>query len=120
MSKIKLLDKSVYNRIAAGEVVERPLSIVKELVENSIDAGATAISVAIEDGGMKKISVSDNGSGILPEDVPTALWISTPHQRRKGTDRLPPPSPTRLETPPMTKPARLSPPVPGAFCRALG
>ena len=73
MSKIKLLDKSVYNRIAAGEVVERPLSIVKELVENSIDAGATAISVAIEDGGMKKISVSDNGSGILPEDVPTAF-----------------------------------------------
>lgn len=73
MSKIKLLDKSVYNRIAAGEVVERPLSIVKELVENSIDAGATAISVAIEDGGMKKICVSDNGSGILPEDVPTAF-----------------------------------------------
>ena len=73
MSKIKLLDKSVYNRIAAGEVVERPLSIVKELVENSIDAGATAISVAIEEGGMKKICVSDNGCGILPEDVPTAF-----------------------------------------------
>ena len=73
MSKIKLLDKSVYNRIAAGEVVERPLSIVKELVENSIDAGAKAISVSIEDGGLKKICVSDNGCGILPEDVPTAF-----------------------------------------------
>lgn len=85
MSKIKLLDKSVYNRIAAGEVVERPLSIVKELVENSIDAGATAISVAIEDGGMKKICVSDNGSGILPEDVPTAFFGARHQQNSNGS-----------------------------------
>ena len=73
MNQIKVLDKSIYNRIAAGEVVERPLSIVKELVENSIDAGATAISIDIKEGGMKRISVSDNGKGIVPEDVPTAF-----------------------------------------------
>ena len=73
MNQIKVLDKSIYNRIAAGEVVERPLSIVKELVENSIDAGATAISIDIKEGGMKRISVSDNGKGIAPEDVPTAF-----------------------------------------------
>ena len=73
MKEINLLDKSVYNRIAAGEVVERPLSIVKELIENSIDAGATAVSIDIRNGGMTRISVSDNGKGISPEDVPTAF-----------------------------------------------
>lgn len=73
MNEIKLLDKSVYNRIAAGEVVERPLSIVKELIENSIDAGATAISIDIENGGITRIAVSDNGKGISSEDVPTAF-----------------------------------------------
>ena len=73
MNEIKVLDKSIYNRIAAGEVVERPLSIVKELIENSIDAGATAISVDVVDGGMTKISIADNGKGITPEDVPTAF-----------------------------------------------
>ena len=66
MKEINLLDKSVYNRIAAGEVVERPLSIVKELIENSIDAGATAVSIDIRNGGMTRISVSDNGKGISP------------------------------------------------------
>jgi len=73
VNEIKVLDKSIYNRIAAGEVVERPLSIVKELIENSIDAGATAISVDVVDGGMTKISIADNGKGITPEDVPTAF-----------------------------------------------
>lgn len=73
MNDIKVLDKSVYNRIAAGEVVEKPASIVKELIENSIDAGATAISVEIKNGGVDYICVSDNGKGISPEDVPTAF-----------------------------------------------
>lgn len=73
MSAINILDKSIYNRIAAGEVVERPLSIVKELIENSIDAEATAISIDIAGGGLKRIYVADNGKGILPEDVPTAF-----------------------------------------------
>ncbi|MBE5731426.1 MAG: DNA mismatch repair endonuclease MutL [Clostridiales bacterium] len=73
MNDIKVLDKSIYNRIAAGEVVEKPASIVKELVENSIDAGATAISIEIKNGGVDYICVSDNGKGISPQDVPTAF-----------------------------------------------
>ena len=64
MSVINVLDKKVYNRISAGEVVERPSSIVKELVENSIDAGATEINVCIERGGISAISVQDNGAGL--------------------------------------------------------
>lgn len=69
MGKIKLLDEATINKIAAGEVIERPASIVKELVENSIDAGAAAITIEINDGGKSFISVSDNGSGILSEDL---------------------------------------------------
>ncbi|HQC54156.1 MAG TPA: DNA mismatch repair endonuclease MutL [Clostridia bacterium] len=61
---INVLDSSIYNRIAAGEVIERPSSVVKELIDNSIDAGATEIKVFIEQGGIKCIEVSDNGSGI--------------------------------------------------------
>ncbi len=69
MGRIKLLDEATINKIAAGEVIEKPASIVKELVENSIDAGATAISVEITEGGKSFISVSDNGCGISEEDL---------------------------------------------------
>ena len=73
MGKINLLDKHVAELIAAGEVVERPASVIKELVENSIDAGATSISVEIQNGGALLMRVADNGSGIAREDVPTAF-----------------------------------------------
>lgn len=73
MAKINILKSSVYNKIAAGEVVERPASIVKELVENSIDAGADKIEISIENGGMSGIIVSDNGCGIDRESVETAF-----------------------------------------------
>jgi len=69
MGKIRILDEATINKIAAGEVIERPASIVKELVENSIDAGATAISVEIQEGGKSFINVSDNGCGIMKEDT---------------------------------------------------
>lgn len=68
MSKINILDKSVFNKIAAGEVVEKPASVVKELLDNSIDAGADKIEIKIVDGGIKNITITDNGSGILPDD----------------------------------------------------
>ena len=77
---INVLDPKVFNRISAGEVVEKPASVVKELVENSLDAGADTISIEIEEGGIKKIVVSDNGSGILKEDLTTAFL---PHATSK-------------------------------------
>lgn len=80
MSKINMLDKSVYNRIAAGEVVERPSSIVKECVENALDAGATSISIEIVSGGIKKITISDNGEGIEFEDLKKVFY---PHATSK-------------------------------------
>ena len=70
---IKLLEKKVADKIAAGEVVDRPLSVVKELVENSIDAGADAVVVEIKKGGKTYIRVSDTGCGINADEVTTAF-----------------------------------------------
>ena len=80
MTEIKVLDKSVFNRIAAGEVVERPASVVKELVENSIDAGADSITITIKGGGIDYICVADNGKGIPANQIKTAFL---PHATSK-------------------------------------
>ncbi|MBO7218869.1 MAG: DNA mismatch repair endonuclease MutL, partial [Clostridia bacterium] len=80
MPRINILDKSIFNRIAAGEVVEKPASVVKELVENSIDAGATNITIEIKGGGISSIKVIDNGCGIHNEDFPK---VFLPHATSK-------------------------------------
>ena len=80
MSKINILSPAVYNRIAAGEVVERPYSVVKELVENAIDAGATEIQIYIEKGGKQLIRIVDNGCGIERDDLHSAYL---PHATSK-------------------------------------
>ncbi len=73
MAHIKVLDQITIDKIAAGEVIERPASIVKELTENAIDAGADSVTVEIEDGGITQIRISDNGSGIEREDIHNAF-----------------------------------------------
>ncbi|MBR2870533.1 MAG: DNA mismatch repair endonuclease MutL, partial [Clostridia bacterium] len=80
MSKINLLSSKIYNRISAGEVVDRPYSVVKELVENSIDAGATSINIDIENGGISSIVITDNGSGIEKSELKKAIL---PHATSK-------------------------------------
>jgi DNA mismatch repair protein MutL len=80
MSNINILDSSVYNKISAGEVVERPSSVVKELVENSIDAGADSVSVEIFEGGIRSVRVADNGSGMDGENLKKAFL---PHATSK-------------------------------------
>ena len=73
MAHIQVLDQITIDKIAAGEVIERPASVVKELVENAIDAGASSISVEIEDGGISLIRIKDDGGGILKEDIRNAF-----------------------------------------------
>ena len=73
MGVINVLDFQIANLIAAGEVVERPASAVKELIENSIDAGASEITVEIKRGGVSFIRVSDNGCGMAADDMPVAI-----------------------------------------------
>ena len=86
MSKINVLPKSVADLIAAGEVVERPASVVKELTENAIDAGASAITVEIKKGGVRYIRVTDNGCGIEKADVPTAFLPHATSKIREADD----------------------------------
>ena len=88
MRKIAVLDQNTIDKIAAGEVVERPASVVKELVENAVDAGATAITVEIKEGGISFIRVTDNGGGIEKEQVPLAFLRHATSKIEKVEDLL--------------------------------
>lgn len=84
--KIQLLSDEVIGKIAAGEVVERPAAAIKELVENSLDAGASAVTVEIRDGGISYFRVTDNGSGIRSEDIRMAFERHATSKIRRTDD----------------------------------
>ena len=86
MGNIVLLDDNTINKIAAGEVIERPASVVKELMENSIDAGATVINVEIKNGGISYIRITDNGKGFAPDDMEIAFERHATSKIRKAED----------------------------------
>lgn len=86
MAKINVLDPSIYNLIAAGEVVERPSSVIKELIENSIDAGAKNITIEIKDGGTTFMQISDDGSGIDESDLKSAFLPHATSKIKEATD----------------------------------
>ncbi|KXG43474.1 hypothetical protein U473_05190 [Tepidibacillus decaturensis] len=86
MGKIIVLDDHIANQIAAGEVVERPASIVKELIENSIDARSTKIEIEIEEGGLSLIRIKDNGEGMDEDDVDKAFFRHATSKIKTGKD----------------------------------
>ncbi|MBB2182991.1 DNA mismatch repair endonuclease MutL [Lachnospiraceae bacterium MD1] len=88
MSIIHILDEPTINQIAAGEVVERPSAVVKELIENAMDAGATAITAELKDGGLSFIRITDNGAGIPKEDIPLAFLRHATSKIRSAEDLL--------------------------------
>lgn len=88
MSNITVLDEATINQIAAGEVIERPSAVVKELVENSIDAGATVVTVEIKEGGISFIRITDNGSGIEESDMPYVFLRHSTSKIRTANDLL--------------------------------
>ena len=88
MSKIQVLDQITIDKIAAGEVIERPASVVKELAENAIDAGATAVTVEIKEGGISFMRIADNGCGIEKEDVRAAFLRHSTSKIRSVDDLM--------------------------------
>lgn len=88
MSKISVLDENTINQIAAGEVIERPAAVVKELVENAIDDGSNAVTVEIKEGGISLIRITDNGSGIEEEDMPLVFLRHSTSKIRTAQDLL--------------------------------
>src|ERR1700721_2210869 len=88
MGRIRVLTDQVANQIAAGEVVDRPASVVKELLENALDAGATRIRIEVEGGGRKLIRIADNGSGMVRDDALLAFERHATSKLRNSDDLL--------------------------------